>query len=73
MTVPSCTRGTATCDSCKEEPRTFRDVVAQLAQARFATKGATGKWSNAELIHGVAAHDLYPAGQIQLPKQLQRR
>ena len=56
----------------KEEHQRFRKVVAQLAQAKFGTKGATGKWSNAELIHGVAAHDLYHAGQIQLLKRLQR-
>ena len=57
----------------KEEHQKLRDVVAQLGQAKFATKGATGKWSNAELIHGVAAHDLYHAGQVQLLKRLQRR
>ncbi len=57
----------------KEEHQKFRAVVAHLAQAKFATKGATGKWSNRELIQGVAAHDLYHAGQIQLLKRLQRR
>ncbi len=80
MMVPSCFNDDAILHSwhgdvrlLKEESRKFRDVVAQLAQARFATKGVTRKWSNAELIHGVAAHDLSHVGQIQLPKWLQRR
>ena len=45
---------------------TGRAVVARLSRADL---GAGGK-GNARMIRGIAAHDLYHAGQIQLLKRL---
>ena len=46
--------------------------VRRLPPAKLAAKTPRGTWTNAEQIHGVAAHDLYHAGQIQLIKRLMR-
>ena len=54
----------------KQQHAELREVVATLSATKLAARGATGKWRNSELIHGVAAHDLYHAGQIQLVKRL---
>ena len=51
---------------------TFREVVARLTPRDLAHKPAGSEFSNFGLISGVAAHDLYHAGQIQLLKRLQR-
>jgi hypothetical protein len=49
---------------------TFRGAVAKLS-ARDLRKTPSGKKvSNFALVSGVAAHDLYHAGQIQLLKKL---
>ena len=56
----------------KEQHRALRTVVKGLSAAKLSARSATRKWRNSELIHGVAAHDLYHAGQIQLLKRLQR-
>ena len=56
----------------KEQHRALRAVVQGISEAKLSTRSATRKWRNSELIHGVAAHDLYHAGQIQLLKRLQR-
>lgn len=53
------------------EHRALREVVEQFPQRRWTMK-APGKPFNFEgLVRGVAAHDLYHAGQIQLLKRLQ--
>lgn len=53
------------------EHRRLRDAVAAFPQKRWTQK-APGKPFNFEgLVRGVAAHDLYHAGQIQLLKTLQ--
>ena len=55
----------------ESEHRALRDAVAKFPPARW-TKKAPGKPFNFEgLVRGVAAHDLYHAGQIQLLKTLQ--
>ncbi|HEX9579854.1 MAG TPA: DinB family protein [Gemmatimonadales bacterium] len=56
----------------KEQHRGLREAVAVLPPAAFAKRGGRGRWTNAEMVHGVAMHDLYHAGQIQLLKRLQR-
>ena len=56
----------------EREHRLFRDAVKALAPRRLADRSPRGTWTFAELIHGVAAHDLYHAGQIQLLKRLHR-
>jgi len=48
----------------------LREVVRGLRPAALATRSPRGIWTGAEEIHGVAAHDLYHTGQIQLIKRL---
>ena len=50
--------------------RTMRDAVAALRPADLARKPKGSKVTNLVLVTGVAAHDLYHAGQIQLIKRL---
>jgi hypothetical protein len=52
------------------EHRLLRDTVRTLPPARLEERSPQGVWTNAEEIHGVAAHDLYHTGQIQLIKKL---
>jgi hypothetical protein len=54
------------------EHRALRAVVAGLSSKALDALSAKGTWRQREMIHGVAAHDLYHAGQIQLLKRLQR-
>jgi len=53
-----------------EMHRTLRDVVADLRPADLARKPKGSQVTNLALVTGVAAHDLYHAGQIQLIKRL---
>jgi hypothetical protein len=48
----------------------LREVVRRLRPAALKTRSPRGVWTGAEEIHGVAAHDLYHTGQIQLIKRL---
>ena len=50
--------------------RTLREAVASLRPADLARKPKGSKVSNLALVTGIAAHDLYHAGQIQLLKRL---
>jgi len=53
------------------EHRTLRAAVATMAAAGLHRNSAGSKYSSASLIEGIAAHDVYHAGQIQLLKRLQ--
>jgi len=59
-------------------PATAKALKADIALLveepanRLNSKAAESQWTYAEHIHGIAAHDLYHAGQIQLLKRLQR-
>src|SRR5207244_2995458 len=53
-----------------EMHRAFRDTVARLSPESLHRKAGRSKDTNFSLITGVAAHDLYHAGQIQLLKRL---
>jgi hypothetical protein len=53
-----------------DEHRALREVVSRLPPAALARR--SGSTSTAALMRGVAAHDLYHAGQIQLIKRLRR-
>jgi hypothetical protein len=53
------------------EHRTLYAAVAELPPGRLHQSPPGSKYSNAALITGIAAHDLYHAGQIQLLKRLQ--
>jgi hypothetical protein len=48
----------------------LRATVAELSSDRIHWRPRDGKVSNFELIAGIAAHDVYHAGQIQLLKRL---
>jgi hypothetical protein len=50
--------------------RALRDAVSGLSPRDLAATPAGSKVSNLALLSGVAAHDLYHAGQIQLLKRL---
>jgi DinB family protein len=54
------------------EHRKLREVVSGLTPAALKLRSPRGVWTNAEEIHGVAAHDLYHTGQIQLIKRLMK-
>jgi uncharacterized damage-inducible protein DinB len=49
------------------EHAALRTVVESFPEAAFADRH--GRWTAEEMIAGVAAHDLYHAGQIQLVKK----
>jgi len=54
------------------EHRKLREVVAALSVGDLARRSPKGTWTSAQEIHGVAAHDLYHTGQIQLIKRLMK-
>ena len=54
------------------EHRLLREVVSGLPPATLEERSPQGVWTNAQEIHGIAAHDLYHTGQIQLIKKLMR-
>jgi hypothetical protein len=51
----------------------LRDAVAGLSPAQLNRTPAGSKVSNLAMLTGIAAHDVYHAGQIQLLKRLARR
>jgi hypothetical protein len=55
-----------------EEHERLRDVVNRLTPREMKRIFAHGSDTAAYTIRGIAAHDLYHAGQIQLLKRLQR-
>ena len=54
----------------EETHRTLRQAVVALRSADLSKKQKGSKVSNLALVTGIAAHDLYHAGQIQLLKRL---
>jgi hypothetical protein len=50
--------------------RALREAVAKLSPRDLAARPASSRVTNFALLSGVAAHDLYHAGQIQLLKRL---
>jgi hypothetical protein len=54
----------------ESEHALLRKVVSGLTPADLERRSPKGVWTYAEEIHGVAAHDLYHTGQIQLIKRL---
>lgn len=51
--------------------KSLRQVIAELDPRDLQKKAAGSKETNAYVITGIAAHDLYHAGQIQVLKRLQ--
>jgi len=51
----------------------LREAVATLSSRQLYQTPRGKKVSNFTLLSGIAAHDLYHAGQIQLLKRLSKR
>ena len=56
-----------------EQHDQLRDAVRNLSPTQINRKVARSKWTYGELVRGVALHDLYHTGQIQLIKRLRPR
>lgn len=56
----------------ESEHRKLREVVQGLSVSDLARLSPKGTWTSGQEIHGIAAHDLYHTGQIQLIKRLMR-
>lgn len=56
----------------REQHRLLRATVARFPVTRLGAKGWRSSWTNAQHVYGIASHDLYHAGQIQLLKALHR-
>lgn len=52
----------------ESEHRALREVVEDAPEGAFLAR--VGRWTGEAVIAGVAAHDIYHAGQIQLLKRL---
>jgi len=48
-------------------------AVRQWPDAKLGQKLTGSKWRYEQLIYGIASHDLYHAGQVQLLKRLMRK
>jgi len=57
----------------KHEHLLLRRVIARFHPAQLRHRGWRSQWSNAAHIYGIASHDLYHAGQIQLLRRLARQ
>ena len=55
-----------------EQHALLRDAIQKIPPAVLYTASAGSKTTNLTLIYGIASHDLYHAGQIQLIKRLLR-
>jgi hypothetical protein len=60
-------------DLLDEQHRLLRRAIAELKPAQLARRGWHSKWRVRAEIYGIASHDLYHAGQIQILKRLMRR
>jgi len=56
-----------------EQHRLLHDAIATLQPAQLGRRGWRSKWPVKAEIYGIASHDLYHAGQIQILKRLMRR
>lgn len=54
----------------KEQHRLLRTTIARFPEAQLPRRAWKSRWSNVANIYGIASHDLYHAGQIQLVKRL---
>lgn len=60
-------------DLLESEHRMLRETILGYPAERLNEKAQGGKVTNLAIITGIAAHDVYHAGQIQLLKRLQDR
>ena len=56
----------------KREHALLRRAIARVAPARLGRRVWQSRWNTAATVVGIASHDLYHAGQMQLLKRLQR-
>ncbi len=56
----------------KEQHRLLRQAIARFPAARLHARAWRSTWTNAQTIYGIASHDLYHTGQIQLVKRMIR-
>src|SRR5262249_24393123 len=56
-----------------EQHRSLRQAVAGFPEARLHGPSPGSRYVTVELIYGIASHDLYHVGQIQLLKRLQAK
>ena len=56
----------------KRQHQLLATAVRRLPRARLGARVGKSRWVVAEQVFGIAAHDLYHTGQIQLLKTLQR-
>ena len=56
-----------------EQHRLLREAIARLQPAHLTRRGWRSKWRVKAEIYGIASHDLYHAGQIQILKTLMKR
>lgn len=56
-----------------EQHALLRRAITQLDPAQLERRGWRSKWRTKQEIYGIASHDLYHAGQIQLLKRLNQR
>jgi hypothetical protein len=55
-----------------ETHRSMHDAIAGLTFSDPQKNPTGSKWTNLQIISGIAFHDVYHAGQIQLFKRLQK-
>jgi uncharacterized damage-inducible protein DinB len=55
-----------------EQHRRLRDVVRTLSKKSLGERSRGSRYRIDTLVYGIAAHDVYHAGQIQLVKRLYR-
>jgi len=56
-----------------EQHRLLRRAIAALTPAELSRRGWHSRWPVKTEIYGIASHDLYHAGQIQMLKRLMKR
>jgi hypothetical protein len=56
----------------EETHRSMRDAIARQTFSGLKKHPTGSKWTTMQTISGIASHDLYHAGQIQLLKRLQQ-
>jgi DinB family protein len=56
----------------KHEHALLRRTIARLAPGNLGRRVRHSRWNTTATVVGIASHDLYHAGQIQLLKRLQR-
>lgn len=52
--------------------RSMREAIASVPESKLNMKPVNSKYTNVAIIYGIANHDIYHAGQIQLLKRLMK-